>query len=225
MAPNVDNRRKFVPALAFHWLTALYDPAVALLLRERTWKAAFVNQIAPRAGERIMDLGCGTGTLAILLKQTAPDSEIVGTDPDPTILARARRKAADAGLAIEFRQGFADEAGEPTPEEGRYRKIVLSLMLHHLDTAAKRRTLARALARLEPGGELHIADWGRPPNRLIRALFLPVQLLDGFATTRDNVLGRLPDFMQEEGFGDVAETRRWTTGLGSLSFYRARRPG
>jgi ubiquinone/menaquinone biosynthesis C-methylase UbiE len=221
--PGKPDRKRSIPALGFHALTALYDPAVAILLREGVWKSAFMEQVGPRPGERILDLGCGTGTLAILLKKTAPEAEVVGVDADQAVLDHARRKADDAGLSIQFQQAFADEIGEPATLFGTFDKIVSSLLFHHLDTETKRQALAGAWARLRPGGELHIADWGRPQNLAMRALFVPVQLLDGFATTRDNVLGRLPELVQEAGFAEVAETRRWATALGSLSFYRARK--
>ena len=215
-------QKKFVPALGYHSLTAFYDPVLALLLREDTWKAEFVEQIAPRADERILDVGCGTGTLAILIKSAAPEAEVVGLDPDPAMLDRARRKADVAGVRIAFEQGYADELGAPGAAQERYGKVVSSLMFHHLDTEAKQRALDGIRAWLVPGGDLHVADWGRPQNLLMRALFLTVQLDDGFATTRDNVLCRLPDLMREAGFEAVGETRRLATALGSLSFYRAR---
>jgi ubiquinone/menaquinone biosynthesis C-methylase UbiE len=213
-------RRSFIPASGFRWLTAFYDPVLAHLLREETWKAALVEQVAPQAGERILYLGCGTGTLSVLIKKAAPSAEVVGLDPDPEVLKRARHKAESAGLAITWQQGFADQPGE----EGDYDKAVSSLMFHHLATEAKQRALASVLDQLKPGGELHIADWGRPQNLAMRVMFLPVQILDGFATTRDNVQGRLPEFMRAVGFEEVAETRQWSTALGSLSFYRARKP-
>lgn len=220
--PPDPRSKSFIPGLGYRSLTAFYDPVLALILREATWKPAFVEQIAPRAGERILDLGCGTGTLAVLIKTAAPGADVVGLDPDPAMLDRARRKAEDAGVAITFERGYADDPGEPAR---RCDKVVSSLMFHHLDTAAKRRALEGALDRLKPGGELHVADFGRPQNRLMRALFLTVQLDDGFATTRDSVQGRLPEFMRDAGFEAVAETCRRGTALGSLSFYRARKPG
>lgn len=74
---------------------------------------------------------------------------------------------------------------------------------------------------MRPGGVLHVADWGQAANPLMRVLFYLVQLLDGFKTTADNVAGRLPQFMRECGFVDVAETRRFATPLGTISLYRA----
>lgn len=214
-------QKRFIPALGYHGLTAFYDPVLSIVLREATWKPAFVEQIAPRAGERILDVGCGTGTLAVLIKTAAPGAEVVGLDPDPVMLDRARRKAEEAGLRITFEQGYADELAAPA---SRYDKLVSSLMFHHLDAHAKRRALQGARAWLKPGGELHIADFGRPQNLLMRGLFLTVQLDDGFTTTGDNVRGRLPELMDEAGFEAVAETRRQATALGSLSFYKGRNP-
>ncbi len=89
---------------------------------------------------------------------------------------------------------------------------------------SKKRALAEIALVLEPGGELHIADWGRPGNPLMRAAFLPVQLLDGFQTTRDNVAGRLPELIAQAGFVGVEETKRMATPCGSLSLYRANKP-
>lgn len=216
--------RSFIPALGYHSLTRFYDPVLSLLLRDGAWKAAFVEQIAPRAGERILDLGCGTGTLAILIKQAAPRAEVVGIDPDPAMLDRARRKAEMAGVSIALERGHADDLGAPADPARRHDKVASSLMFHHLDTAAKRRALEGIMARLEPAGTLHVADWGQPQNLLMRVFFLAVQLDDGFATTRDNIEGRPPDLMRENGFEAVAETRTRATALGSLSFYRARKP-
>ena len=73
---------------------------------------------------------------------------------------------------------------------------------------------------LRPGGELHIADWGKPHDPLMRVAFLGVQLLDGFATTRDHVAGRLPQLVSESGFDEVSELGRWRTFYGSLWFLR-----
>ena len=57
----------------------------------------------------------------------------------------------------------------------------------------------------------------------MRVLFLIVQMLDGFATTTDNVAGRLPEFLRASGFKEVEETQRFSTVLGTLALYRAKR--
>jgi SAM-dependent methyltransferase len=115
-------------------------------------------------------------------------------------------------------------AFDPPFEPGSFDRIVSSLLFHHLGTEDKQRTLRRAFELLRPGGELHIADWGRAQNALMRVAFLPVQLLDGFRTTADNVRGGLPGRMDEAGFREVAETHREMTLFGTLSLYRAAKP-
>jgi ubiquinone/menaquinone biosynthesis C-methylase UbiE len=77
---------------------------------------------------------------------------------------------------------------------------------------------------LKPGGELHVADWGKARDPLMRTAFLGIQLLDGFTTTADNVHDRLPKFMREAGFAEVEETQRYATMLGTISLYRASKP-
>jgi SAM-dependent methyltransferase len=83
----------YIPALRFRWLTAVYDPVVALTTRERTFKHRLLSQAQIEPGMRVLDLGCGTGTLAVWLKQRTPAAEVVGLDADPAVLALARRKA------------------------------------------------------------------------------------------------------------------------------------
>lgn len=67
-----------------------------------------------------------------------------------------------------------------------------------------------------PGGEIHIAGWGRPDATALRAGFLLTQLLDGFKTMTDYERGRLPDFVQEAGFLPVTEMAHFATAFGSL---------
>ena len=82
------------------------------------------------------------------------------------------------------------------------------------------------ISRAEPGGMLHVADWGKPSGRLMRPLFYSVQILDGFANTRDHVAGRLPDFFREAGLQEVALVRELSTIYGTWALYSARKaPG
>ena len=82
--------------------------------------------------------------------------------------------------------------------------VVTSLVLHHLDLATKQRALGEMRRVLRPGARLHIADWGRPATALLRAPFFVLQVLDGFAGTRDHAAGRIPAIVRAAGFGEVS---------------------
>jgi len=210
----------YVPELGFKFLTPLYDPVVAVTTREQTFKNHLVDQANIRPEHSVLDLGCGTGTLAILLKQTQFRARIVGLDADEEVLAKARRKALDAGADVEFDQGFSDRL--PYPDQS-FDRVVSSLFLHHLTPTQKRVTLREVVRVLRPGGEVHIADWGRARGPLMRALFLGIQLLDGFENTREHVEGRLPELLSSARLTRISTREEFSTLYGTLSLYSATR--
>ena len=103
-------------------------------------------------------------------------------------------------------------------------RVLSSLLFHHLTQEEKLRALQEAMRVLHPGGGLHIADWGKAEDWRMRTAFLLVQCLDGFKTTSDNVLGRLPELLRQAGFASVREPARVRTIFGILSFYQAEKP-
>lgn len=212
----------YIPALNFHVLTPLYDPLARWTLREDAWRTRLIEQMALQPGHRVLDLGCGTATLALLVKRSCPQAAVLGVDGDPDILAIARRKVREAGVGVDLAEGMA---WAPPVARESIDRVASSLVLHHLATADKHRTLAAARAVLRPGGELHLADWGEPRGLFERLAFLGIQMVDGFGTTDDNARGLLVPFMWEAGFVDVEETHRVSTALGPIALYRAVNPG
>jgi SAM-dependent methyltransferase len=208
---------RFVPALGADWLTPLYD-TVARLTGERAFKTRLVEAARIAAGQDVLDLGCGTGTLALMVKQACPGARVVGLDIDPRILAIARRKIARAGVAVDICEGSA--TAPPFPPAS-FDRVLTTLMLHHLTTAQKREALAGVRRVLRAGGELHVADWGRPHNALMRVAALGFQLFDGGEATGANLRGELPGLIAAAGFSTVAESERWMTPFGTLAFIRA----
>jgi ubiquinone/menaquinone biosynthesis C-methylase UbiE len=211
--------RSFVPALAFDWLTPLYDPLIRLTLQKDQVKQQLVEQAQLAPGMTVVDLGCGTGTLAMLIKRTQPTARVIGVDVDPKILDIARAKIAAAGLDVELRRGVLAEAGlEPRSVD----RVVTTLVLHHLTTDEKIAALRAAKAALRPGGELHVADFGPPHNWLMALVSAPFRFFDGHARTNDNFSGQMPDVIRRAGFADVRERAQRMTPFGSLVYWSAR---
>jgi SAM-dependent methyltransferase len=218
----MDHTGRFTPALGFHALTPLYDRVVALTTRERTFKRALLDQAAIEPGQHVLDVGCGTGTLAIAAQRRQPGVQVSALDADPAVLAIAMRKARRAGADITFELGRSSEL--PYADE-RFDRVLSSLFFHHLSWGDKLLTARQMHRVLRPAGELHVADWGRAGGLLSRSAFLAVQLLDGFDTTSDNVAGLLPTLFESAGFRHVEETHRIPTPLGIVSLYRAVKGG
>lgn len=213
---------QYLPALRFRWLTPAYDVVVGLTTRERVFKHRLLDQAALQPGTRVLDLGCGTGTLALWAKHRQPGATVTGLDGDPEILAIAQEKAGRSGLTVDFRQGLSDRL--PFPDQ-TFDCVLSSLFFHHLQPAQKIASLLEVRRVLRPGGAVHIADWGSPTGALSRGLFLVVQVLDGFSNTEDHVAGRFPLLMKEAGFDRVEVRGAVATIYGTLNFFSGRVAG
>lgn len=211
----------FTPALGRFAPTRFYDFVIAST-RERLWRALAVMYAAPQPGQVVLDVGCGTGSTAVLVARVEPAARIVGVDPDPEVLAIARRKANAAGAAVRWERGMGDRLVESFGA-ATVDTVVSSLVLHQCPLEMKRAILASMFAVLRPGGKLVIADYGRQRTRLMRNAFRIVQLADGVEDTGPNADGVLPELIGAAGFRDVREADVVPTITGSISIYVARR--
>jgi ubiquinone/menaquinone biosynthesis C-methylase UbiE len=167
----------------------------------------------------VVDLGCGTGTLAIMVKQAHPDAEVFGLDADPEMLAVARAKAAEKGVDVTFDEGMTFALPYA---DGSFDRVLSSIMIHHLKTPDKERT-AREVYRVlrnpdpaseKPGGQLHILDFGAPYT-LYGKLLKP--FLHEFEEVNDNVDGLLPEIFGRPGLKTQVTGNYWTF-FGDLAF-------
>jgi ubiquinone/menaquinone biosynthesis C-methylase UbiE len=149
-----DTHRHFVPGLGKGLLTPLYDVVHRFSGLGRAHRE-MIRLADPRPGQRVLDVGCGTGNLLLALGRERPGVDLVGLDPDERALAIARRKARRARLAVDWRRGFAEELPFP---DASVDLVFSSLMLHHLDPAAKDQLLTEVRRVLRPDGALVLAD-------------------------------------------------------------------
>jgi ubiquinone/menaquinone biosynthesis C-methylase UbiE len=210
----------YLPAARFDFLTPVFDVFVRATTREGTSKRRLLEQARLEGELDVLDLGSGTGTLAIWAKEQEPRLSIRGLDGDPAIVEQARRKAARAEVEIHFDEGFSYELPY---EDSSFDRVLSSLFFHHLVLRDKERTIGEIARVLRPGGELHVADWGRPTTLAAKAGAVAIRRFDGDAPTRDNLAGRLPELFESGGLTDARERERIPTPMGVLSLYSARR--
>ena len=202
----------YIPALSFRWLTPLYDPVLKWVMREDKFKQVLTARANIRPGMEVLDLGCGTGTLTILVKESYPSASITGIDGDPDVLKMARDKSR--GLNIQWDEGLAFSL--PYLDES-FDRVVTSLVIHHLVTQDKYRAFQEIYRVLKPNGELYVLDFGAPHTPLARFV---TGYMHGLEETADNFAGRIPQFIKEAGFGTVTEIENFLTVFGPLSLWQ-----
>ena len=189
----MEKQRKYIPALRFNWLTPYYDALLRRGMRELSIKRRLIEQAGIRAGMTVLDLGCGTGTLTILIKQDYPEALVKGLDGDPQVLKIASEKAEKANLEIEFTEGLADRLRYP---DQTFQRVLSSLVIHHLDHAQKLAAFQEVYRVLVPGGELHLLDFG-PPHSIFGHLLAPI--LRNMEEAGDNICGDVPKMIRSAG--------------------------
>lgn len=213
---------RYVPAAGRTLFTPLYDAVNAVTMRQGRWRPRLVERaLSGAAPLRILDLGCGTGAMALALARALPSATLIGVDGDPDVLERAQAKAHTEGIELELHEALADHL--PIPDAS-VQCVVSTLMFHHLTPSVKRGALAEARRVLGAGGRLLICDVGRASDPVMRAAFFAVQLLDGFANTRSHARGELPEIVSQAGFSAVTVFDRYRTGGGTLELIEALRP-
>jgi ubiquinone/menaquinone biosynthesis C-methylase UbiE len=216
------NEADFIPALRYDRLTPLFDFVAAVAVRDRAIKRRVLARAAIAGNEQLLDLGCGTGTLAVAVARTAPGVRVTGLDADPAILTQARKKAAGAGLEIRFDQGMSTALPYA---DSSFDRVLSTLFFHHLPDDAKHQTAVELVRVLRPGGRIVVADLGTPQDQLMRiAVRTTVQLLDGVATTALNVRGELPRVLVDAGMRAVAVHDRMRTPTGTYEIVTGAHP-
>ena len=204
---------EYIPALSYRFLTPFYDFIQKYIVRDIRYKALLIAQADIQPGQQVLDLGCGTGTLAIMAKQAQPAAEVTGLDADPDMLKVARYKSAQFKIPVKFDVGFTNKL--PYPDE-TFDRVLSSIMIHHLKTPDKWQTALEVFRVLKPGGQLHIIDFGKPYT-LYGKILGP--FLHKFEEANDNIEGRLPEIFGAPGLKTEIVGHFWTF-FGDLAFLK-----
>ncbi len=211
----MSERRPYVPALGFRWLTGVYDPLIRGWSAARKLRASVIQALELEPGMRLLELGAGPGRLAIQIKQQHPAVAIETVDADESMVARARRNAAKAGQAIEIHEGDMT----CLPDLGTFDRVYSTMTFHHLSPEQKAAALGEARRVLRPGGRFVVGDFGRPRDPLQWALFAWFQQpLDGFRNTRPHRDGRYERAVRD-AFAQVHSTAAWRSIAGTLEVF------
>lgn len=215
------SQTKFIPALRYHFLTPFYDKFIKVVVPEQQVKLKVLELADLGIHDKLLDFGCGTGTLLKLLAEQNTKVNAYGIDIDERMLRVARTKLQDVGTP----EKIVKYAGGELPFASNFfDTVVSSWVFHHLTDEQKLEAFSQILDKLKPGGKFIVADWGKAQNLLMRMLFLILQVVDNFKTTTANVEGKLPVFISSVGFERVKTVGHQPTCLGTLAYYTAQKP-
>lgn len=204
---------EYIPALSYRFLTPFYDLIQRFIVRDIRYKSLLIKQADIQPGQHVLDLGCGTGTLAIMAKQAQPSAEVTGLDADPEMLKVARYKSGERKAHVKFDVGFTNKLPYPDASLDR---VLSSIMIHHLKTPDKESTAREVYRVLKPGGQLHIIDFGKPHTGYGKLLG---PFLHKFEEANDNIDGKLPEIFGAPGLKTEIVGHFWTF-FGDLAFLK-----
>lgn len=207
--------RRYLPAAGVDWLLPFYDVLVRWSGMEALQRA-LVEQCRIEPGQKVLDVGCGTGSLVVLTKSLHPQADVTGIDPDPKALARARRKMQRAGVEVALDEGFAQELPYA---HGTFDRVMSSFMFHHLKPEDKQGMLREVRRVLKAGGEFHLIDFA--PDKHRRDGFF-ARLVHHDASVEDNAGGRIAEYLRQAGFAGVQETFERGSIFGRAACFRGR---
>lgn len=210
-----ESDKTYLPAAGHDIFLPFYDWTAKLLGADRA-RESLLRRLSSQPGDQFLDLGCGTGTFATRLKQRFPAVEIVGLDPDPKALARARRKAERAHLSIHFDQGFGESLSYP---QARFDAVFSSFVFHHLQEQNREKTLREVRRVLKPGGSFYLMDFeaSQSSGHGFFCIFHSTERLS------DNTEPRILQLLNAAGFSQPhkIETYKVFFGLGRAACFQA----
>lgn len=186
------------------WIAPVYDWYCPKIGLGQAFRKLTLRYAGVRAGEEVLDVGCGTGVLTRLAAEAVGRTgSATGIDPGPKMIGIARKNAALEGSRAEFKLA----AIEDLPfGDNSFDCVLSSFMLHHLPPELKLKGLLEVHRVLKPGGRLLAVDIGRPTSILWWTIIWPLLL---WSNTREQITAGLDGYFLRAGFGSVSTVGRW----------------
>jgi len=209
------SQREFFPAAGHDLFLPVYDPIVNLMGFDRA-RQELMSAANIEPGHHVLDIGCGTGTLVVKLKRQYPSAHVVGIDPDPKVLRRARIKATRAAVSVQLDPGFADQL--PYKDDS-FDRVFSSFMFHHLEEQERENMLREVLRVLKVNGSLHLVDF--IADDASHGFF--DRLFQAHARMRDNRNATILELMRRVGLTNAAKINDGSMLFGLLrtAYYQA----
>lgn len=182
-----------------HWITkvldfgaGVYDPLLRATVNEQQFREKLIELAQLKGGERALDIGCGTGSLALMVAEILSSGSVCGIDISSKMVDRARSKSERTGYMIDFRVGNSTDLPY---QDGEFDVAFTSLMYHHLDFEEKRATLGEIHRVLKQGGRYVSLEFDEFPKDLLHRLVLRFTRCSGV------LHGMYPyELIEDEGF-------------------------
>lgn len=189
---------KPIPAFSYDFLTPAYDVLLNLMGFGDGQRSKIVDLLNLKQSERLLDVGCGTGSLLKVAKRKFPTVSMVGIDIDQKVLNIAGNKFQKEGLDIDLIKTGAEKLPFKTAS---FDAIVSTLIFHHLPYEIKRQALKEIHRVLKPNGRFLLVDFGKLklPLKLVYYLEVLIKIPEA-KTAKDNVEGKIPGLLKETGF-------------------------
>jgi len=213
----MNGNTKYIPALHWKRLTPLYDPLLRWGMREERFKREMIQQAQIQTGQQVLDLGCGTATLTVMIKQAQQGAQVTGLDADLDALKIGQEKAEKAGVVLKLDHGMSYALPYP---DASFDRVLSSLMFHHLTSQDKMRTMREVHRVLRPGGSFLVIDFGKPRG-LWSKLVSPI--MASLEEVADNHKMLLINMMGQAGFLAVGTRASFETIFGTLYLYQGRK--